>query len=103
MQMQKLRLNSLKNLINVKDDELLKFEENIYRKIKDDDLYKEQVVNEILKDWKRKNIDNDFSAIFATSSIKDAIRYYEIFSQKISETGSSVKFTGSFWFFNRYF
>nr|WP_307908358.1 DEAD/DEAH box helicase family protein [Mycoplasmopsis bovis] len=91
-----IKLNSLKNLINVKDDELLKFEENIYRKIKDDDLYKEQVVNEILKDWKRKNIDNDFSAIFATSSIKDAIRYYEIFSQKISETGSSVKFTALF-------
>lgn len=91
-----IKLNSLKNLINVKDDELLKFEENIYRKIKDDDLYKEQVVNEILKDWKRKNIDNDFSAIFATSGIKDAIRYYEIFSQKISETGSSIKFTALF-------
>ncbi|CAL59270.1 Putative type I restriction enzyme MpnORFDP R protein part 1 [Mycoplasmopsis agalactiae] len=91
-----IKLNSLKNLINAKDEELLNYEENLYNKIKNSRDYKEQVVTEILKDWKRKNLDNNFSAIFATSKIQDAIEYYEIFIQKTSETGQMVKFTALF-------
>ncbi|WP_027120993.1 HsdR family type I site-specific deoxyribonuclease [Mycoplasma leonicaptivi] len=49
--------------------------------------YKEFVVKNILKNWLSKSSGQKFSAIFATSSIQDAIEYYKIFKESKSDFG----------------
>lgn len=44
----------------------------------ENDEYKQKVVQNILESWVELNHNNEFSAIFATSSIKDAIKYWRL-------------------------
>ncbi|EXU60778.1 type I restriction endonuclease subunit R [Mycoplasma mycoides] len=92
------KLQKLQNLIKEKDEHLLKYEKNLYKFLQSDknNNYKEQVVDDILKKWRNKSWNNFFSAIFATSSIKDAIDYFEIFSKKVNDKKVQIKFTALF-------
>lgn len=46
------------------------------------DKHRSMVVQSILDDWKVLSRNNEFSAIFATSSIPEAIEYYKLFKEK---------------------
>lgn len=48
----------------------------------DNDKYRERVVDNIYKNWDRLSYNKTFSALFATSSIPEAIKYYRIFKIK---------------------
>lgn len=44
--------------------------------------HQENVVQNIIENWKRLSYNSKFHAIFATSSIPEAIRYYKLFKEK---------------------
>lgn len=48
----------------------------------DSDEHRTQVVKNIMDNWQRISRNNDFSAILATSSIPEAIKYYRLFKEK---------------------
>ena len=48
----------------------------------DSDEHRTQVVKNIMDNWNRISRNNEFSAILATSSIPEAIKYYRIFKEK---------------------
>lgn len=48
----------------------------------DDENHREMVVKDILSNWITLSRNNKFHAIFATSSIKEAIKYYRLFKQQ---------------------
>lgn len=54
--------------------------------------FRDKVVDDILENWDDLSRDGKFHAIFATSSIPDAIDYYSIFKRK----GTSLKITALF-------
>lgn len=54
--------------------------------------HKEKVIEDILNNWKILSRGNLFSAIFATSSIPEAIEYYKMFKKK----NSNIKITALF-------
>ena len=48
----------------------------------DSDEHRTQVVKNIMDNWQRISRSNEFSAILATSSIPEAIKYYRLFKEK---------------------
>lgn len=56
------------------------------------DEHREMVVKDILENWERLSHARKFHAIFATSSIPEAIEYYKLFKSK----NSSLKFAALF-------
>lgn len=48
----------------------------------DSDEHRMQVVKNIMGNWRRISRNNEFSAILATSSIHEAIKYYRLFKEK---------------------
>ena len=48
----------------------------------DSDEHRMQVVKNIMGNWRRISRNNEFSAILATSSIPEAIKYYRLFKEK---------------------
>lgn len=56
------------------------------------DHYRECVVDDIMENWLTKSRNNKFHAVFATSSIPDAVRYYRLFRRKYPK----LKVTGLF-------
>ena len=49
------------------------------------DAYKNVIVDDIKENWARLSFGNKFHAIFATSSIPDAVAYYRLFKKKAPE------------------
>lgn len=58
--------------------------------------HEEAVVDDILDNWDVRSVTSKFHAIFATSSIPEAITYYGLFKKKISEKNLKFKFTAIF-------
>ncbi|WFQ93839.1 type I restriction endonuclease subunit R [Mycoplasma feriruminatoris] len=90
------KLNNLQNLISQKNGAWLKYEEKVYELLKTAKEYKEQIVEDILSKWASKSVSNFFSAILTTSSIQDAIEYFDIFKRKTVELNKPIKFTALF-------
>lgn len=56
-----------------------------------------KVVEHILKNWKTTSVDGKFHAIFATSSIKEACQYYQLFKDMMGKNGfPMLKIAGVF-------
>lgn len=60
------------------------------------EAHKNAVVSDILKNWPVRSVNSTFHAIFATSSIPEAIDYYNIFKDEIQKNHLSLKFTAIF-------
>lgn len=60
------------------------------------DTYRESVVQDIIHNWKTRSLDSLFHGILATSSIQEAIKYYEIFSNKKKENLHTLNVTALF-------
>lgn len=60
------------------------------------DEHRKQVVNDIIDNWDIISKCREFSAIFATSSIKEAIIYYRMFKEKCKNENIELNFTGLF-------
>ena len=60
------------------------------------DEYRESVVQDIIDNWIIRSSNSLFHAIFATSSIPEAIKYYKIFSSKKEEGKHSLNVTAVF-------
>lgn len=60
------------------------------------DLYRENVVKDILENWTIRSSNSLFHAIFATSSIPEAIKYYMIFARLKAEGKHNLKITAVF-------
>lgn len=58
--------------------------------------HQKAVVNNIKKYWNQKSVDRKFHAIFATSSIPEAIKYYRIFKQEWPEFKVTAVFDSNF-------
>lgn len=58
--------------------------------------HKNQVINDILDNWITLSQNFKFHAIFATSSIPEAIEYYRLLKVKIQEKNLDLKFTALF-------
>lgn len=58
--------------------------------------HKNQVINDILDNWITLSQNFKFHAIFATSSIPEAIEYYRLLKVKIQERNLDLKFTALF-------
>lgn len=58
--------------------------------------HKNQVINDILDNWITLSQNFKFHAIFATSSIPEAIEYYRLLKVKIQEKKLDLKFTALF-------
>lgn len=58
--------------------------------------HKNQVINDILDNWVTLSQNFKFHAIFATSSIPEAIEYYRLLKIKIQEKNLNLKFTALF-------
>ncbi|WP_151944754.1 type I restriction endonuclease subunit R [Aliarcobacter butzleri] len=58
--------------------------------------HKNQVINDILDNWVTLSQNFKFHAIFATSSIPEAIEYYRLLKIKIQEKNLDLKFTALF-------
>ncbi len=58
--------------------------------------HKNQVINDILDNWITLSQNFKFHAIFATSSIPEAIEYYRLLKVKIEEKNLDLKFTALF-------
>lgn len=58
--------------------------------------HKNQVINDILDNWITLSQNFKFHAIFATSSIPEAIEYYRLLKLKIQEKKLDLKFTALF-------
>ncbi|WP_323645032.1 type I restriction endonuclease subunit R [Aliarcobacter butzleri] len=58
--------------------------------------HKNQVINDILDNWITLSQNFKFHAIFATSSIPEAIEYYRLLKAKIQEKNLNLKFTALF-------
>ncbi|MFW2441793.1 type I restriction endonuclease subunit R [Aliarcobacter butzleri] len=58
--------------------------------------HKNQVINDILDNWITLSQNFKFHAIFATSSIPEAIEYYRLLKLKIQEKNLNLKFTALF-------
>ncbi|MCT7639695.1 type I restriction endonuclease subunit R [Aliarcobacter butzleri] len=58
--------------------------------------HKNQVINDILDNWITLSQNFKFHAIFATSSIPEAIEYYRLLKVKIQEKNLNLKFTALF-------
>lgn len=58
--------------------------------------YRRLVVRNILKNWCVRSSNSLFHAIFATSSIPEAIDYYSIFSDEMKKAGLDLKITALF-------
>ena len=76
----------------IEDDNVLKFHVDYYDKTGRDDnvsqtskVVKRKIVEAILDKHSGLTHDKRFNALFATSSINDAIEYYKIFKEKINE------------------
>lgn len=61
-----------------------------------DDQYRRSVVENILKGWSVRSYGSLFHAIFATSSIPEAIEYYKIFKDERDKGNHSLKITALF-------
>lgn len=60
------------------------------------DAHRKTVVNDIIDNWNRISRYREFSAIFATSSIKEAIIYYRLIKEKCQNENIDLNFTGLF-------
>lgn len=58
--------------------------------------HKNQVINDMLDNWITLSQNFKFHAIFATSSIPEAIEYYRLLKLKIQEKNLNLKFTALF-------
>lgn len=58
--------------------------------------HKEAVVNDIFDNWDVRSVASKFHALFATSSIPEAITYYLLFKEKIREKKLNITFTAIF-------
>lgn len=59
--------------------------------------HQEQVVKNILSEWENKSVGSKYHAIFATSSIKEACEYYDIFKELMGTNGlTKIKVAGLF-------
>jgi len=58
--------------------------------------HKEGVVNDIFDNWDVRSVASKFQALFATSSISEAITYYALFKEKIREKKLNITFTAIF-------
>ncbi|TDV24147.1 type I restriction enzyme R subunit [Mycoplasmopsis mustelae] len=56
-------------------------------------MYKQSIVDDILKNWNDRSSDFKFGAIFAVNSIQDAIKYHKILKDKIKKTPLNKSFT----------
>ena len=61
---------------------MLEIEKYIAKSQYESDDYRNAVVDEIIEKWSIRSIGSMFHAILATSSIPEAIRYYQIFKKK---------------------
>lgn len=57
-------------------------EDCVDESIWESDAYKNVIVDDIKENWARLSFGNKFHAIFATSSIPDAVAYYRLFKKK---------------------
>jgi len=60
------------------------------------DVHQNEVVKNIVKNWKRLSRASKFHAIFATSSIPEAITYYRLLKAKIEKESLDLKITALF-------
>lgn len=60
------------------------------------DEYRQSVVQDILNNWKIRSYNSLFHAIFATSSIPEAIKYYNIFVDESNHGRCALKITALF-------
>ena len=60
------------------------------------DSHRKAVVNDIIDNWNQLSRYREFSAIFATSSIKEAIIYYRMIKEKCKTEDIELNFTGLF-------
>lgn len=61
-----------------------------------EDQYRQSVVEDILKNWSVRSYGSLFHAIFATSSIPEAIEYYRLFCEERDKGNHSLKITALF-------
>lgn len=54
------------------------------------------VVTDIIKNWTIRSVNSKFHAIFATSSITEAIKYYNLFKSQIKKQALKLKITAIF-------
>ncbi|PIO84959.1 type I restriction endonuclease subunit R [Pediococcus damnosus] len=55
------------------------------------DKYRDKVVKWIIKNWQKKSVNGSFNAILATSSIRQALKFYSIFKKKRDNGESKLK------------
>lgn len=53
--------------------------------------YRSEVVNWIIKHWNQKSNNGKFNALFATSSIDQAMKFYHLFKKKQEDGSSTIK------------
>ena len=63
---------------------------------RDNDKYRRPLVQDILKKWSVRSYNSLFHAIFATSSIPEAIEYYKIFKEERAAGNHSLNVTALF-------
>lgn len=60
------------------------------------DMYRKSVVEDIIENWSVRSFNSLFHAIFATSSIPEAIEYYKIFAEEKKKGNHQLKVTALF-------
>ncbi|MDQ0567872.1 HsdR family type I site-specific deoxyribonuclease [Mycoplasma yeatsii] len=91
-------LEKIKNSFHDKNKHILKFEKDLFTLINNQEQQqlKQEVVNDILNRWNNKSSNRKFSAILATSSIKDAIEYFDFFESETKNRKFDLKFSALF-------
>lgn len=84
--------------LNKGDDkcEMKKIEEYIPATQYQTDEYRRAVVKDILKNWNVRSYNSLFHAILATSSIPEAIKYYNLFMDETDSAKCNIKITALF-------
>ncbi len=75
---------------------MTEIEKNIPVSQYQEERYRRSVVEDILKNWSVRSYGSLFHAIFATSSIPEAIEYYKIFCEERDKGTHSLKITALF-------
>ncbi|PTD30985.1 HsdR family type I site-specific deoxyribonuclease [Mycoplasma leachii] len=91
-------LEKIKNSFHDKNKHILRFEKELFTLISNQkqQQIKQEIVNDILNRWNNKSSNKKFSAILATSSIKDAIEYFDVFDKEIKNRNFNLKFSALF-------
>lgn len=79
-----------------KECSMIEIESNIPVSQFTTDTYRRSVVKDITENWEIRSSDSLFHAIFATSSIKEAILYYYLFTDKTFLPNNNLKVTAVF-------